>query len=37
MLSDAIVIGFVVAVVVGMVGLHVQWYHAGHRDRFLPW
>jgi hypothetical protein len=37
MLSDAIVISFVLAVVAGMVGLHVQWYRHGHRDRFLPW
>jgi hypothetical protein len=37
MLSDAIVVGFVLAVVSGVLGLHVQWYRTGHRDRFLPW
>jgi hypothetical protein len=37
MLSHAIVLGFVLAVVAGVVGLHVQWYRAGHRDHFLPW
>ena len=37
MLSDTIVIGFALAVAAGMVSLYVQWYRAGHRDRFLPW
>jgi hypothetical protein len=37
MMSDATVIAFALAVAAGMIGLHVLWYRAGHRDRFLPW
>lgn len=37
MMSDAIVIAFGLAVIAGMIGLYIQWYRAGHRDRFLPW
>jgi hypothetical protein len=37
-LADAIVIGFiVVATIGGTAGLFLQWYRAGHRNRFLPW
>jgi hypothetical protein len=37
MLHDAVVISLGLAVVAGMIGLYVQWYRTGHRDRFLPW
>lgn len=37
MQSDAFVVSFALAVAAGAVALWVQWYRAGHRDRFLLW